>query len=39
MTTELFIDKDISKTEETLHYECIFNAENKISDVTCCILF
>jgi hypothetical protein len=24
MTTELFIDKDVSKTDETLHDECIF---------------
>jgi len=24
MTTELFINKDFSKTDETLHDECIF---------------
>jgi len=24
MTTELFINKDVSKTDETLHEECIF---------------
>jgi hypothetical protein len=24
MTTELFIDKDVSKTDETQHDECIF---------------
>ena len=27
MTTELFIDKDVSKTDETLHDECIFFME------------
>jgi hypothetical protein len=27
MTTELFIDKDVSKTDETLHDECIFIME------------
>jgi hypothetical protein len=26
MTTELFIDKDVSKTDETLHGECIFKS-------------
>ena len=26
MTTELFIDKDVSKTDETLHDECIFKS-------------
>jgi hypothetical protein len=26
MTTELFIDKYINKTDETLHDECIFKA-------------
>jgi hypothetical protein len=30
MTTEFFIDKDVSKTDETLHEECILKAENKI---------
>jgi len=24
MTTEFFINKDVSKTDETLHEECIF---------------
>ena len=38
MTTVLFINKDVSKTDETLHDECILNAENEISDVWCCIL-
>ena len=40
MTTELLINVDVSKTDETLHDECFFlDAENKISDVSYCILF
>ena len=39
MTTELFMNKDVSKSDETLHDQCILNAENKISDVSHCILF
>ena len=31
MTTEIFINKDVSKTDETFHNKCILNAENKIS--------
>ena len=39
MTTELFIDKDVCKTDETLHQECILKCRKQISDVSCCILF
>ena len=38
MTTELLINKDVSKTDETIHEKCILNAKNEISDVWCCIL-
>ena len=38
MTTDFFINKDVSKTDETLHDECNFT-ENKIWDASCCILF
>jgi hypothetical protein len=33
MTTELFINKDVSKTDETFLTNVFLNAENKISDV------
>ena len=38
-TTELFINKDVSKTDETLHDECIFKCRKKISDVSCYLFF
>ena len=38
MSTDFFINKDVSKTDETLHDECNFT-ENKIWDASCCILF
>jgi hypothetical protein len=30
MTTELFRNKDVSKTDESLHDKVFLNAENKI---------
>ena len=34
LTTELFIDKDASKTDDTFHEECHLKRKNKISDMS-----
>ena len=36
MTTELFVDKDVSKTNETLHEECILKCRK--SNIRCVVL-
>jgi hypothetical protein len=37
MTTELLINKDVSKTDETLHDECIFKCRKWNIRFSCCI--
>ena len=39
ITTELFIDKDVSKTMKPFMKNVFLNAENKMSGVSCWILF
>jgi hypothetical protein len=34
MTTELFVDKDVSKTNETLHEECILKCRFSLFKMT-----
>ena len=38
MTTELLINKDVSKTDETLHDECIFICRKLNIRFSCSIL-